>query len=233
MFKKWIDQVLIPLLNSKRANAAVVSVLGAILVHVGMSYFHFSEQTATAIALGIMAVGGLFIHSQGAADYGKEGLKLLLASPEGTTTLNTLAAKGGIDPKALMPFLSGLTVSDPEQLGGYDATTKVFITPQEEVQVLIPKTLETQVAWFVEAARNPAKLFSIMSSLDDLTKAKLVSLGFPVTGTPKDQVDWLLQKLSSGRDNFMVMLKQADATTAVGLSGLLKAIGKNYGGLIK
>ena len=97
---------------------------------------------------------------------------------------------------------------------------------------MIPKTLESQVEWFVEAARNPARLFSVMGSLDDLTKAKLIPLGFPTSGTPKDQVDWLLQKLSSGRDQFLVMLKQADPTTAVGLSSLLKAIGKTFGTIV-
>jgi hypothetical protein len=99
MLKQWLETVLTPLLNSKRANVGGLTGLAAVLVPILMTRYGMSEHLAMAVVAALGTVGGLFIHSQGNADQGKEAAKLALENVLKAKAAELVANGNMQDPK--------------------------------------------------------------------------------------------------------------------------------------
>lgn len=76
LIRQWGRDVISRLLLSKRANAAGGAAVSLPLVVMLLTNMGLSPELATTVAGLIAALAGLFIHSQGTADAGKEAAKL-------------------------------------------------------------------------------------------------------------------------------------------------------------
>lgn len=213
MLKQWLETVLTPLLNSKRANVGGLTGLAAVLVPILMTRYGMSEHLAMAVVAALGTVGGLFIHSQGNADQGKEAAKLALENVLKAKAAELVANGNMQDPK-LRFALSILGQVLQEQAPAPAAAPQAApVAPQAASAVpqaapspvaalvdlgkeassaapMVPQDLSVQARWMRWLANaDPAIVSQVLGMLPPNVKQELAVLGLPAD--PAGQVKFL------------------------------------------
>jgi hypothetical protein len=139
LFKKWGSDVFGRLMMSKRANAAVGGGASLPFIMLFLTNHGMSPNLATAVTGFVAAVVGLFIHSQGSADVGKEAAKLnveketlaLLGAFQRDKMLNTPLGSFVISKLQGNPILPGMSgiLTTPE---GIKTLAAMFLAMKAE-----------------------------------------------------------------------------------------------------